>query len=152
MHLRDAGDVSSGPREACNEAAFNRIIAHDHYDWDGCGRVLDGGGQIAAKRKDYVWIEPYQFIGKVRSPLVFSGHIAVRDGDCLAINVAESLKSAKAWIDSRPIFRRKEKHSDPPRACWLLGSCDHGPRRRAAESRDERAPIRSTNWHQQSSL
>ena len=120
MHLRDAGDVSSGPREACNEPAFNRIIAHDHYDWDGCGRVLDVVGQIAAKRKDYVWIELYQFIGEIRSPLVVSGRFAVRDGDRLAIDVAESFKSAKEWIDSRPILRRKEQHSYPPHACWLL--------------------------------
>ena len=59
----------------------------------------------------------------IRSPLGVSGRFAVRDGHRLAIDVAESFKSAKEWIDSRPILRRKEQHSDPPHACWLLRAC-----------------------------
>jgi hypothetical protein len=108
------------PREARHQPAFDRIVAYSHDDRDGRGRFLDGWRQVAAKRKDYVRIEPHQFIGHIRNPLRVSGRFAVRDGDRLAIDVAESFKSAKEWIDSRPILRRKEQHSDPPHACWLL--------------------------------
>ena len=41
---REAGEVSSRPREARNQAAFDRIIAHDHDDRNSRGRLLDRRG------------------------------------------------------------------------------------------------------------
>ena len=110
----EAGDVSSRPREARNEPAFDRIIAHDHDNRDSRGRFLDDRGEVAAERKDHVRVEAHQFIGQLGNPLVGSRRVAVLDDDGFSIDVAERFQPLKKRADALLLAPRKKQYADPP--------------------------------------
>jgi hypothetical protein len=110
----EAGDVSSRPREARNEAAFDGIIAHDHDNRNPRGRFLDRRGEVAAERKDHVRVEAHQFIGQLGNPLVLSRRVAVLDGDGFSIDVAERFQPLKERADALLLAPRKKQYADPP--------------------------------------
>jgi hypothetical protein len=96
------------------------------------------GASIAVSMAaDQISREPRQSIILILRPAIFDRHILVRD--------VSGFLEAKA--EGRQGGRIKGGAAEEPdhRHRWLLRPCRKGPRRRAAEKRDELAPFHAIN-------
>ena len=143
---RKTGGVATGPRQALDEARADRIGDMHEHDRHGAGRLQQRPQRGAASGQDDVRCERDQFrrvsanaISIARAPAVFDPHVA-------ADAPAQLLQPLRERGDADGSFRivgsHAHQHADAPHPLALLRPRRERPRRRrAAEQRDELAPL-----------
>jgi hypothetical protein len=133
------GLTSTATRAA--EGTSSRVVAHGEQDRDHCCRLGSGEGRKRGRRDDYCDPSANQIGRQLGQPVVLILGPAVRDGDILALNIADffrALAECAQWsvCDSGDAGVEESNH----RRHRLLRPRRERPRGRAAEQRDELSP------------
>ena len=141
--IGNAGDIATGPVEACDEAGLHRVAGGAKHDRDRrrcvlgckCRRHAEGRGDEGDLAANEVGCQFRQAIGVVMRPPEFDGHVLALDVAALAQSLAESSNSICERLWGAELEHANHRHRR------LLRACREGPRgRRAAEQRDQVAP------------
>src|SRR5262249_38789959 len=96
-----AGDVTSGPGLACNQAEADWISEQGADDRYRAGQRSCGDDRGSNRGKDHVWRTCNELSGKCGELIHLAFGIAVVDLDVLAIDIAEFLQTALKGDDRR---------------------------------------------------
>src|SRR5262249_8429238 len=142
-----AGGVGAGPRQAGNKARAYRTGCEREPDGHAACRALQWSDRRTARGEDHIRRERDQ-LGRV-----FAGVILIARGPAVVdrnvgpdrpTQLLQPLqKSGVAGLHLRIVCRIGHEYADAPHALALLRARRERPRRRAAEQRDERAPVHS---------
>ena len=102
LDFGEAGDVPSGMREACREAAADRIGYKREYNWN-CPRLAsEGAGYRRARSEDRAWSQIDQvFCGRVH-PIHIAGTPAKFDPEIAAFHPSQFSKGSPERRDQSP--------------------------------------------------
>src|SRR6516165_7881038 len=138
----NAGDIASGPVESCHEANLHRVVAGREHDGNRRSCRLGGVRCRFAAGYDYSALTANE-IGRQRrqSPLSILCP-AVFNRNVLSLNITcfSQATSQRHHEFSRSIRRRASEEPDYWHRRLLRARCER-PRCRAAEKRDELAPL-----------
>src|SRR6516165_9827977 len=144
VQLSYAGDVAARPVKTGDEAELDRVAARFKDDRNGCGRRLRcecrrsaGRGNHGHLTMNQIGRHRRQLITAVPRPAVFDRHVA-------AINITVLAQPFEKGRQLPLITLRRSGVQKPDhRRRWLLRARRERPRRRAAQQRDELAPLHS---------
>src|SRR5262249_43804002 len=138
-----AGNIATGPGEACDQADFDRSRDHHEYDWHGARLSLHSRNDGRGVGKHRIWRR-----GEVR-PQCFgiSGAPALINVDIAALGPPQLSKHLpqrrETDVRIRTALFASHQHADAPRALALLCVCDERPRHCGADERNELPPFHS---------
>ena len=132
----DAGEVTSGSREAGHQSEPDGVLGHGEHDWNGRGRRLDGDGWSGSAMRDddrdlpanKIGRQPRQPVELVLGPAVFDRDVLAFDIPCVLQALA---KSAQAIRETLGRYRAEE--TDHRHRRLLRPRRERPRRRRAAE-------------------
>src|SRR5262245_34121126 len=143
-HDGEPGYVAARARQTCDQTAFQRVARRSHDDRDALRCALRGADRSGAADYDDIDLRPQQIADQRGYRFDIIAKMAKLVGDVAPIDITEVAHPAHEflaeWIvarGSRPDVR------DTRRLPGLLRARRERPRRRAAEQRDERAPVHS---------
>src|SRR5262249_32442203 len=144
--VRQAGDVAVRSRQAGDQAGADRVPSRRENDGDDRRRLLGSQDHGSARRDNNINLALDEFGGNLRGALGSTLRPAILDRDRTTLNPAEfaqslyksggplalSRRRGRAQVpDDRQLRRLLRARAERPRSC------------RAAEHRDERAPLHS---------
>src|SRR5262249_36197157 len=135
-------DISGWTTEASDETYGDRIGSCFEHDRDGRGRRLGRQrGTAASGRGQYVHATLHQFGGHGWQPILFSFGPTVLNGDVLTLAIADLLESAPKCGQPCGEALWRSGTQIPDYRHRLLRARHERQRHRAAEQRDELAPL-----------
>src|SRR5262249_28881040 len=144
---RYPGDVCRRMCEGLNEALADRISRIDKDNGNRSSRIF---GRLSGRRgsgDNYIDLETDQLGSRILELVGIPGSKSAFNQDVLSLNPPKISQSLKETVTSRH-GRSKPEIPYPSGLQRLLPARHRRPRRHSAEPRDERAPARSTDWHQ----
>ena len=144
---RQSGDVAAWARQACNIAGAQRIADCCHHDGKGAGRLADGLDGLRRMRDDDI--------------IICLNQLGCQRGQSLGIAISVPPLECNGFpVQPTELFQRLHKgreallrlqiapcdrhqHAHAPYPLRLLRTGRERPTRRAAEQRDELAPVHS---------
>src|SRR5262245_35414038 len=145
-HLGKTSDVTGRPIETCNEASFDGVPAVAEHDRNSSGGSFSSlCPQPVARRDDDVYPTANQFRRQCWQPINLPLSREIIDYDVLAFDVAGFVQAfADRCKEVRPalgVWKEVEMSNDRQ---WLpLRPYGERPSHRAADKRDEFAPLHS---------
>src|SRR5262249_5457575 len=141
----EPGGVAAWPRQAVDKAGADRIGDDHKYDRHGARRLQQRRRTRIADSEDDIRRESHQVgcigaeaIGIARSPSGLALHI---DAEGRARLLTTLQNSSIARLSERIVRTRVHEHADAPHPLRLLRPRHERPRGRAAEQRNELAPL-----------
>ena len=158
LNIGETGNVAARPRKARDEAAADRIGNVHENDGDGARMLQHRRGGGRAMRKNQVGPQRDEVLGESLHRRRIAGcRPASVDPDVAVLHPPKLLESLPERRDiglSFPVaLGKRHQHADPPHLVALLRTRRKRPhRRRAAEKRDELAPLHIRSHAQETAL
>jgi hypothetical protein len=139
---RKSGHIASRTRQARHKSAADGIGRVTHDDRDGTRRLLRRPDRSPGPQHENLDLQAHQLGGELGEALVASFRQAPLDGKIRSLSIAKLAHALQqAIVDGLQRGRPATQKSDPPQPLDLLRAHRERPRRRAAQKRDEVAPL-----------
>src|SRR5262245_15260780 len=138
---RQPRDIASRPRQARNQAEGQHVTNRRNDDRNGRSGLLGSQGACCPVRDEYVDIEPKEFLGQRRQPVIIALCPTELDEEIATFEPAEIAKTGAKRGSATCVTGRghETEEADAGRLGCLRSRRERPRRHRTAEQRDELA-------------